>query len=79
MKMQYRGFKDIETLPNSCLNKGGGLNFLEKSCNVSFKNFNNLVQDTDGIIYCKCCGLSYGQFKPNSLKVTLKDNNINYG
>jgi hypothetical protein len=41
--------------PNRITSSGNG-------CGVSFRNYEHLFQDTDGVVYCANCGHTLGAF-----------------
>lgn len=44
-------------------------------CGVSFKNFENLYQDTDGTVYCTNCGIVIGVYKKKTVPFRRRDDN----
>lgn len=73
MKMVYKGLKKKFQLPSRCPNSDLGL---DSTCNASFKDGKNLYQDGDLIVHCVKCGISLGQFEPNTIPYKFKKNKL---
>ena len=63
-------------LPASCpdiieFNMGGG-----RGCNVSFRDFKNIYQDTDGTVYCSNCGIVIGVYPIGKIPFKRRDDNV---
>lgn len=75
MRMIYGGLKKKSQLPSSCPFPSGGMDCGFK-CGASFKDGQNLYQDTDLIVHCAKCGVSLGQFEPNAVPYSFNKNNM---